>query len=398
MPRFEPFRAIRYDLGTNDPAAVTAPPYDVIDAPGRDALCRRSTFNVVNVDLPVPESGAATDPYVAAAERLARWHRDGVVVTDDVPSFTVYRMERIDEDGHVRQTTGVLGAMDLSRPGEGDILPHEFTTPKARSDRLDLLRATRTNLSAVWGLSPARGLSELLAIDDDPLCRFEVDGVTHIVWRVTDPDRIAAISASVAAHPIVIADGHHRYETSLSYRDERRAADGTAGAADAVLTFVVELVDDELHVGPIHRLLTGLPDQPELLVALDGFFAIEPVADPAALTVFSLQQQGALALVRGDGAWWLRPRPEAMEGVADLDSSRLDHALSAIGGCTVRYQHGIEHVRAAVASGDAEAGVLLRPVTVAQIVAIADGGERMPPKSTFFEPKPLTGLVFRSLD
>jgi hypothetical protein len=130
----------------------------------------------------------------------------------------------------------------------------------------------------------------------------------------------------------------------------------------------------------------------------DDFFAIEPANDPAALTVHSLQQAGALALVRRDAAWLLRPRPEAMEGVADLDSSRLDHALASIGGCTVRYQHGIDHVRAAVANGDADAGVLLRPVTVAQIVAIADGGERMPPKSTFFEPKPLTGLVFRSLD
>ena len=240
MPRFEPFRAIRYDLGTNEPAAVTAPPYDVIDAAGREALCRRSEVNVVNVDLPV--SGA--DPYTEAAARLDRWRRDGVLILDDEPTFTVYRMERTDDDGRVRRTTGVFGSMQLSRPGEGDILPHEYTTPKARSDRLDLLRATRTNLSAVWGLSPAPGLSDLLTIEDDPLCRFESDGVVHTLWCVNDPERMAAIGEKVGTHPIVIADGHHRYETSLAYRDERTAADGVPGAADSVLTFVVELVDD----------------------------------------------------------------------------------------------------------------------------------------------------------
>lgn len=397
MPRFEPFRAIRYDLGTNDPAAVTAPPYDVIDAPGRAALCARSAVNVVHIDLPVADDGSSDDPYAEAGATLGRWRRDGVLVTDDRPTFTVYRMERTDDDGHVRHTTGVFGAMELSRPGEGDILPHEFTTPKARSDRLDLLRATRTNLSAVWGLSPASGLSELLTIDDDPWCRFEVDGVVHTLWRIDDPDRIAAISDLVASRAIVIADGHHRYETSLTYRDERRAAEGSAGAADSVLTFVVELVDEELQVGPIHRLLNGLGDRSEFLAALEPFFAVEPVAEPDRLGVAALQQAGALVLVHPDGCWWLRPRPDAMVDVADLDSSRLDHALDTVAGIAVRYQHGIDHVRAAVATGAADAGVLLRPVTVAQIVAIADGGERMPPKSTFFEPKPLTGLVFRSL-
>ena len=394
MPRFEPFRAIRYDLGTNEPAAVTAPPYDVIDAAGREALCRRSEVNVVNVDLPV--SGA--DPYTEAAARLDRWRRDGVLILDDEPTFTVYRMERTDDDGRVRRTTGVFGAMQLSRPGEGDILPHEYTTPKARSDRLDLLRATRTNLSAVWGLSPAPGLSDLLTIEDDPLCRFESDGVVHTLWCVNDPERMAAIGEKVGAHPIVIADGHHRYETSLAYRDERTAADGVPGAADSVLTFVVELVDDELQVGPIHRLLSGLPDDTEVMAALERSFVVEPVADPSRLTVTALQDAGALVLVRPGGAWWLRPRAEAMVGVADLDSSRLDHALTVLDGCSVRFQHGIDNVLTAVASGDADAAVLLRPVTVAQIVAIADGGDRMPPKSTFFEPKPLTGLVFRSVD
>jgi len=400
VPRFEPFRGIRYDLDRLDPARVTAPPYDVISPSDREALLAEAPENVVRIDLPVPDpSDPGADPYEVAAELFQRWRAEGVLVDDPEPSFTVYRMEAPDEDGVVRRTTGVMGALTLSRPGEGGILPHEFTTPKAKSDRLDLLRSTTANLSPVWGLSPAAGLSDLLDTEDEPLARFEADGVVHTVWRVSDPERVAAIAEAVGSEPVVIADGHHRYETSLAYRDERRASspDGTAGGAEAVLTFVVELVDDELSVGPIHRLLSGLSDDTDLSAALEPFFEVEPLELADTGTVRRLQELGGLGLVTPEGTWLLRPRPEAMAEARDLDSSRLDVALAALDGVSVVYQHGVDHVRAAVASGDAQAGVLLRPVTVAQILDIAHGGERMPPKSTFFFPKPRTGLVFRDL-
>ncbi len=400
MPRFEPFRGIRYDVPRLDPRRVTAPPYDVISPADREALLAEAAENVVRIDLPVADPSAPdADPYEVAAELFRRWRAEGVLVDDPEPSFTVYRMEAPDEDGVVRHTTGVVGALELSRPGEGDILPHEFTTPKAKSDRLDLLRSTTANLSPVWGLSPAAGLSALLECDDEPLAHFEADGVVHTVWRISDPARVDAIRAAVSAEPIVIADGHHRYETSLAYRDERRAAspDGTAGGAESVLCFVVELVDDELSVGPIHRLLSGLPDALDLVDALSPFFAVEPLELTGTGTVRRLQELGGLALVTPAGAWLLRPRPEAMAEARDLDSSRLDVALAALDGVSVVYQHGVDNVRAAVASGEAQAGVLLRPVTVAQILDIAHGGERMPPKSTFFFPKPRTGITFRDL-
>lgn len=394
MPRFEPFRAVRYDTSGLDPALVTAPPYDVISPSDRVALVERAPTNVVRIDLPVD----GVDPYGDAAALFASWRADGILIDDDTPSFTVYRMESIDDEGVIRRTTGVIGALELSRPGEGDILPHEFTTPKAKSDRLDLLRSTRANLSAVWGLSPAAGLTELLLSDDAPLDHFEADDVTHTIWKVTDASRIEAIRDAIAAHPIVIADGHHRYETSLAYRDERRAADGTGGEADSVMTFVVELSDDELGVGPIHRLISGLPDGFDLRAALEPFFEIAPFEFDDSPTVARLQAAGALALVLAESAWLLTPRPEAMVGVRDLDSSRLDQALAALPEHTLVYQHGVGNIRSAVAQGDARAGVLLRPVTIDQIIEIAHGGERMPPKSTFFAPKPRTGVVFRSID
>lgn len=394
MPRFEPFIGIRYDITNLDPALVTAPPYDVISPADRDALIGSAPENVVRIDLPV----GGTDPYGDAAEQFLRWRRDGVLVDDPQPSFTVYRMDAPDENGVVRHTTGVIGAMELTRPGEGDILPHEFTTPKAKSDRLDLLRSTRSNLSAVWGLSPARGLTALLGTDEQPLCRFDADGVTHSVWRITDPSRIDAIRSAIASAPIVIADGHHRYETSLAYRDERRSVDGEGGAADAVMTFVVELVEEELEVGPIHRLISGLAEEIDLLSAFAEFFEIEPFEFDELPTVRRLQELGGLVLVLPDGAFLLRPRAGTIAGTRDLDSSRLDLALAVLPDHTLTFQHGVDHIRSAIASGSAQAGVLLRPVTIDQIVAIAEGGEKMPPKSTFFAPKPRTGVVFRSID
>ena len=394
MPRFEPFIGIRYDTATLDPALVTAPPYDVISPTDRATLVGSAPANVVRIDLPVD----GDDPYGDAARQFAQWRSEGVLVDDVQPSFTVYRMDAPDENGIVRHTTGVIGAMELTRPGEGDILPHEFTTPKAKSDRLDLLRSTRSNLSAVWGLSPAKGLTVLLDTNDVPLCRFEADGVTHSVWRITDADRIDAIRTAIGSAPIVIADGHHRYETSLAYRDERRASDGNGGAAESVMTFVVELVEDELDVGPIHRLLSGLPEDFDLLAAFAPHFDAEAFVFSDAPTVNRLQELGGLVLVVPEGAWLLRPRAETIAATRDLDSSRLDLALASLPDHALVYQHGVDHIRAAVESGAAQAGVLLRPVTIDQIIEIAEGGEKMPPKSTFFAPKPRTGVVFRSID
>ena len=393
MPRFEPFVGIRY-ASTLDPAAVTAPPYDVIGPAERTELLERAPANVVRIDLPID----ADDPYGGAARQFTAWRSDGVLVDDPSPSFTVYRMETTDPDGGVRHTTGVIGAMELSRPGEGDILPHEFTTPKAKSDRLDLLRSTRSNLSAVWGLSPARGLTALLETSEEPLCRFRVDEVTHTVWRISDPARLAAISAAVGSAPVVIADGHHRYETSFAYRDERRRVDGEGGTADSVMTFVVELIEDELDVGPIHRLVSGLPGGCDLATVLTDCFDIGPVETGPLPTIGHLQDIGAMALVLAEGWRLLTPTPDTIARARDLDSSRLDLALSRLPEHDLIYQHGTDHVQTAVRSGAAQAGFLLRPVTVGQILEIAEGGEKMPPKSTFFAPKPRTGIVFRSME
>jgi uncharacterized protein (DUF1015 family) len=395
VARFEPFAGIRYDLQRSDLDRVIAPPYDVIGAVERAQLAARDPHNAVRIDLPDEADGEAR--YDAARDQLQAWLADGTLVVDERPSFTLYRMTSTGEDGVERRTTGVIGALELSPPGT-DILPHEHTTKKAKSDRLDLTRATRANLSAIWGLSLAKGLTDLLPIHESPLAEVvDDDGVRHTVWRIDDPATCDAIAAAVAEHPVVIADGHHRYETSLAYKAEREASDGTAGDAGATLAYLVELVEDELTVHAIHRLLSGLPDEVDLLAALAPWFEEAGAPSGDRPVTAEMLDTGCLALVLPDREVLLRPRADALTEARDLDASRLDVALAALPAHDLRFQHGVDHVRAAVATGEAQAGVLLRPVTVAQIEATAHGGERMPPKSTFFHPKPKTGLVFRSL-
>ncbi|MBV9256153.1 MAG: DUF1015 domain-containing protein [Actinobacteria bacterium] len=390
MPRFEPFAGLRYssDLPLDE---VISPPYDVIDEPERKRLEERNAFNSVRVELPQPDG--TLDRYAAAQALLDQWRATGVLVRDDAPSFYVYRMEFADEHGRPRHTTGVLGALELSKPGEGDVLPHERTMSKPKDDRLNLLRAAQANLSPVWGLSMAPGLAKLTAVDGPADAEaVDDDGVRHQLWRVSDPEQLSAISDTVASAPVVIADGHHRFETALAYRDERRAANGdTAGDYDFLMAYIVELVDDELTVEAIHRLINGLPDDFDVLAALDPFFDRAPVG--------GLPDLGpALGVVTAEGIWRLEPRAETTaQAEHDLDSSRLDVALETFPAHDLSYQHGRELVVAAVDEGRAQAGVLLRPATVAQIAETGRTRTRMPEKTTFFYPKLRTGLVFREV-
>lgn len=402
MPPFHPFPGIRYrpDL---DLADVTAPPYDVIDADDRAALVARSERNAVVFDLPDEREGEGR--YAKAAATFDAWRADGTLVTDDRPTFTVYRMSYVDDRGRPARTLGVLGALELTRPDEGQILPHEHTTKKAKSDRLDLLRATCANLSAVWVLSLAEGLTAAIEPTGAPDAEWtDEDGVGHAVWRVEDPARLAEVERIVATAPVVVADGHHRYETSLAHRDERRAAAGPDAelGSDAFLTYVVELTADELDVRPIHRLVDGV-DADTLLAELGraSYEVMEPrvsAEEVASGHVLALMDEvGGVALVHPDGtATLLTTRAGAFRDVDDLDSARLAHALAKVEGAEVRYQHGVDHVVRAVTGGQAGAGVLLRPATVAQIEENAHAGRRMPPKTTFFHPKPRTGVVFRA--
>jgi uncharacterized protein (DUF1015 family) len=360
VPQFGAFPGIRYNEHRHDLALVTAPPYDVIDERERAALAARDACNVVHIDLP-------TD-YSAAADLWAQWRSEGDLV-DDSPSLYLYRMTASGQS-----TLGVIGGLGLVPAGQGDVLPHEHTTPKAKSDRLDLLRATHANLSPIWGLSLSPGLSKLFDCDAAiPIGSWDDDdGVTHALWRIDDADLVSRIAESVSSAPVVIADGHHRYETCLAFAAEQPAL----AHVGSTMCFVVELAPDQLTVQPIHRLLQ-----------------VETAALESALSsAFDLDVDGGLGLVTRDGT---RPMARSTDD-GELDTVVLDRALAGLPH-EISYQHGAANIALAVSEGRADAGVLVRPVTVEQITRYAHARDKMPPKSTFFWPKPRTGTVFRSL-
>lgn len=400
MPRFEPFAAVRYATDRVELADVVAPPYDVISADDRIRLEQRSPYNVVHVDL--ARDGGARNRYDSARCRFDEWLEAGVLAADDQPAFYLYRMGWRDEDGTPRQTSGVIGALALDPHRTGAVLPHERTMAKPMDDRLRLLRACRVDLSPIWGLTLASGLGAAV-LDapppEPPVARItDDDGVHHRLWRVSSPAAIETIGRIVDSAPVVIADGHHRYETAMAYQAERRAANANQpGGYDLVLAYIVPLGESELGVRPIHRLLSGLRDSFPLLEALSASFAVEPAGENGDALAGAMADRGALGLVTPGHPYLLIPRGRAAEdGLAD--SELLEVALGALPRHAVAYDPDINHVTALVEKGEAQAGVLLRPATVGQIAAAAQGGRRLPQKTTFFTPKPRTGLAFRFVD
>lgn len=392
MTTLEPFAGLRYDPAAVKMDQVIAPPYDVVSAAERNHLAARSPFNAIHLELPETDLVGGRDRYQVAAALLADWQDRRILVRDPRPCLYPYRMT--EPDG--TSTLGVLGALAL---GDG-IQPHEQTMPKPRSDRLDLLRATRANLSPIWGLSPAVGLTALFEPTGAPAAdAYDDDGVRHQLWTVDDPAVFDAVRTAVATSPVVLADGHHRYQTALTHQAAVRSRHGDVpGDHDLVMALVVELSEEQLHVGAIHRLVSGLPEGVDPLTLLHkGFDAVRAGA-PTEAVVGALADAGSMALVTPKGAWLLTARPEALTAAgSDLDAGVVDHVLSEAPDAAVGHANSWRDALGALRAGHAQAAVLVRPVTVAQIAEWAAAARLMTPKTTFFTPKPRTGMVIRQL-
>lgn len=387
MPQFEPFRALRYSakysLGD-----VCSQPYDVQSDADRENYAGRSSHNIVHLDLPV-----GPDAYREAAKTLSSWIESGALQLDAEPSFTLYRMKFVDSAGRARETVGVIGALRIEEPNSKEVLPHEQTTPKAKTDRLDLTRATQANLSPIWGLSLTPQLSTALNEPGELLGAFtDENGVQHIVERVSNRARCAVISKLIAQNPVVIADGHHRYAISRTYRDENPQLKD----AKSTLCYINELIDEQLSVAAIHRLYSDV-ETGSLLTQLEKFFDITDLPTLTPSIIAKMSQDNHLTFVAPNGqAKSLKPKSEMFTGVRNLDSVFLEHALADIEK-SVSYQHGFSEVTAQLKTGKYTAAILIRPVSVSEIQRTAAEGLLMPPKSTFFTPKLQTGLVIRPL-
>ncbi|MBJ7491051.1 MAG: DUF1015 domain-containing protein [Ilumatobacteraceae bacterium] len=395
MPRFEPFAALRYSTHeTTDITKLTSAPYDVFDEDQRANYAAADAHNIVLLDYPIDADGPSR--YQLSADRLTEWRNNGHIVSDDSATFSIYRMTFTDEAGTTRTTVGVIGALEVVDEGAGGVLPHERTTPKAKTDRLDLTVATHANLSPVWGLSLTQGLTAALSAPGEVVAQCtDEEGVHHVLERISDAARIASISRLVSESPVLIADGHHRYAISRTFRDQSRTA-GNPGGAELTMTYVAELVQEQLSVAAIHRLYDI--DNASLLSVLSSHYDTADAGRVGPHTISEMDTRGSLCLVSPDGnGTFLTPRPDTFDGVRDMDSARLEHALRNTDH-SVTYQHGVTEVVSKLVAGVAASAILIRPVSLAEIRRTADTGELMPPKSTFFTPKLRTGMVMRDLN
>jgi uncharacterized protein (DUF1015 family) len=416
MAELRPLEALHYDLAAIPSLAdVVAPPYDVIDAERRAALVARSPFNAVEIDLPVAPEGA--DPYEHADETLEAWILQGILRRDREPALWALTQEYTDPAGKRRTRRGVLGRVRVTEYGPGLVRPHERTQPGPREDRLRLTRATRHNLSPIlaihagdaWPhLEPALGGDPWAEVTDD-------DGTVHRVWRVPDPRVHETVAAELAHAELLIADGHHRYETARAYADEV----GGDGSHRYTLACLSSLDDPGLTVFPTHRLLSNLGEsaaQEALANAIRAHFEIEEVSlerlDPAGEEGVGVFGYVDAHLRRG---FRLRLKnavvldatlPDKPEAYRRLDAVVLEELVLkgglAMSADDIAQKRGIGYTPSAPAALAAlaegyHAAFLLRPTPVEQVREVAAAGATMPPKSTYFFPKLLTGIVFNPL-
>ncbi len=424
MADVQPIPALRYDLGVvGSLQDVVAPPYDVIDAATREQLLARSPYNAVAIDLPKPygETGPQAtggDPYAEAAAAIEAWKQAGALVQDSEPAIWAMEQDYTGPDGASHTRHGILARVRVEDFATGTVLPHERTLPGPKQDRLDLMRATRCNLSPIFSLS---------TVDPWPLVAPELEGtppwgeatdaggtVTRI-WRL--PQAGEAVTAALAEAQLLIADGHHRYETAIAYRDEV----GGEGDHNYTLMAITGLDDPGLSIYPTHRLLSGVAADPErqrrIGEGLREAFEVEEVGlgkvDPLGaegVGVFGLydsHHKQAYRLRLRDVAALDRQLEGMPEAYRRLDAAILETVvLKGVAGLSeddilakrgLGYAKSVEDSLRLIDEGAYDVAFLLRPIPVAQTKAICESDANMPPKSTYFFPKVLTGLVFNPL-
>jgi uncharacterized protein (DUF1015 family) len=408
-----PFRALRYAADDAALAALTSPPYDVIDDTERAQLLAQDPRNVVRLIL--PEDGPdGTSRYEVAARLLQEWQADGTFIRDRAPALYVYEET---SDGHVQR--GLVGGVGLARAEAGIILPHEDTMAGPVSDRLALSVATQANLEPIFLVYEGGGAaSALVAAADERVPLLDTttsDGVRHRIWAIDDTAEIEAIGADLLGRRATIADGHHRYANYLRYQADRRAEGAGEGPWDFGLTLLVDTSVFGPQVHPIHRVIPSLSAAAAAEAAASAF-TVTPTAargDELLDVLAKAGAQGPAFCVADEENAWLLSDPDPAEAADALPADRspawkaLDVSLAhhllvrRVWGLSdtedvVGFRHDLP--AALAAAGTSGTALLLNPTPVEAVAAVAAAGDRMPRKSTLFTPKPRTGLLIRLLD
>ena len=437
LAEIKAFRALRYTEAAGDISTLVCPPYDVISEKERLALLAHNPRNAVRLELPKqqdekgenPDNSTretSQDPYALAGETLHAWISDGTLRQDTDPGLYIYE-EEFDAFGERRKVKGFFCLVKLEEFSKGIILPHEETLSKAKEDRFRLMKATGCNFSGVYSLymdenGATSGKLDALS-SGRPRYEFSIGPITHRLWLVNDREGIESICKDFAPRKLYIADGHHRYETALNYRNWKRSEKNDCEGDNYVMMMLVNMKEKGLTVFPTHRLVHGLSDfsASSLLKKCGENFSLQKREDidTAGSVLQKLGKEGkqAFALYTGGPEWFLlvlkeksaaaealRGKSEAYRGldVSVLHSLILEKFLG-INRENMKNQKNLSYTRSAeeavdsVRRGESQCAFLLNPTRVEQICDVAAAGEKMPQKSTYFYPKPLTGLVFNRL-
>lgn len=419
MAEIHPFTGLRYDEKRFPLDLVTAPPYDIISPEARDEFERTHENNVVKLILGKEKSGDtdADNKYTRARGYLDAWMRDKVLIRDDVPQYYILSQEYTSKNGSRRRTLGIIAELTLSPFGGGIVLPHEKTLSKPKEDRLKLFSATGANLSQVFMLYRDDGAVRMFleaAASRPPLASFtDTAGVRNSLWAV--PAGADDIALAFRDKKLYIADGHHRYETAVHYRDMMREKHGAGGAYDRVMIYMTA-ADDALSIYPTHRMISGIPAHAvsALPKAVSPLFTVTPLARDIPHADALAKETHAFVYVTRDGSYKIALKPNvdlaaeisgASPEVRSLDVTVLHRLiLEPVFGITAEHlsaQTNLTYTRddaealASVASGKAQAAFMLNATPLASVLAVADEGSFMPQKSTYFFPKLPSGLVFR---
>lgn len=422
MTDVRPFRALRYDPARIDLGKVVVPPYDVIADHERAAYWDSDPHNAIRLELTRDAADQAATDYAEVRQTLAAWQRDGALVRDAEPSLYALRQRFTAPDGRAYARDGFFGALHLEDYARRIVRPHERTLSGPKADRLKLFRASAANLSSVFLVyeDAARTLDRILAerLDAGPAhVALDPAGIEHRLVAIADADAIAAIRAFLAERPVVIADGHHRYETALAYRDERRAADPQAGADapfERTLAYFANAYSPGTLLLPIHRVVreVAAPDVEDWTTLLPGWTQeLVALADaealPAVLAAHLAPLADRHAFAADDGSGTLRVfsrerragddlsirviHTEVLRGVFGLDDAAVRDGAVAFP------KHAPEAARE-VRAGRGTVALYLNPLAAEDVFRVTGAGEILPQKSTFFLPKLPSGLVFRLLD
>ena len=420
MTDVHPFRALRYDPARVDVSDVLAPVYDVVAPEDRARLWDSHPHAAVKLELTRDAADEAYTDYGDVAERIGSWREEGVLVRDDVPAFYVLRQRFQAPDGHTLARLGFFAALRLENYDARVVRPHEKTMAGPKADRLKILRATRTNLSSVFMLYEDRDrklepVFEAALSQDEVVTATDTAGVVNELAPLRDPRAIGELRAFLDPRPVVIADGHHRYETALAFRAERRQAGetGDSAAPDRLLTYFANAYAEGTLLLPIHRLVRAAPapdaaawraleeqgweasevasGPPEAMSAILAEH-LEPLADRCAFAADD--SSGTLRIFskpgRGEPSVRVIHR-EVLGGVFGLGETALRE-----GG--VSFPKSTIQVARDLAAGRGSVVLYLNPLSPDEVFSATEAGETLPPKSTFFAPKLPTGLIFRSLE